>query len=155
MGGDGLNQGTFSFSLGGRYSVFNLRADGPTLYYKSATGVLFPDGHEIQTYTSPPELRSDENAGWWGRLLADNGPTELPAKRATAARVAGTGIIDQISRHAESADQQAPFWEWLRDTLNGPDFTGNDSLDVIDALAGHLQLDPPVTEKSAAADQLH
>ena len=110
--GERVQEDSGSFSIGGRYATFNLRTDGPTLYYKSATGVLFPDGHEIQTYTAPPELRSDENAGWWGRLLADDGPTDLPAKRATAARVAGTGIIDQISRHAESADQQAPFWEW-------------------------------------------
>jgi len=153
--GERVQEDSGSFSIGGRYATFNLRTDGPTLYYKSATGVLFPDGHEIQTYTAPPELRSDENAGWWGRLLADDGPTDLPAKRATAARVAGTGIIDQISRHAESADQQAPFWEWLQDTLNGPDFKSIDPLDVMDALVEQLQLDLPVTEKSAVADQLH
>ena len=152
LGDGGLDQGTFQFSLG-RYSTFNLRTEAPTRYVKSSTGVLYPDGHEIRTNAQAPDPSTSE--GLWNRLLDDGGRTRLPSGREAVATVAGNGIIDQISRSAESADRRTPFWEWLRGTLNSQDFKGIDPVEVLDALADHMALAPSVSETSNPDNQLH
>jgi len=143
------------------YPSFPLHKSGRTPYVHSNTGVLFPDGHEIQTNTKAPDSLPDGGGEVWNRIRQSKtrGSAIQGAWEASSDGLADADWLVESIALADGSEQPVgtvrEFWQWIRATLNGPQFTGIDPVDTLDALAHVLQLESPVSEGSNFQNQLH
>lgn len=146
------------FSL--RYPSFPLSQFGAVPYSQSNTGVLFPDGHEIDTrQNQAPAQIPDGGGAFWERLSQDgrhaavSGAWQAYEGRGMAEDWIQAALLEPGTNPGDT--RVSGFWIWLRDTLNSEPFQGIDPVDTLDALVDIFQLDGYQSERSGSPDRLH
>lgn len=139
---------------GTRYEPFRLRPDGVTLYLKSRSGALFPDGHEVKITQTAPSSVPDGGGAFWNRLR-DGGRRNALQNAARDNREDPKSVAWFTQRilkgEPEGRRGSVPdFWNWLRDKLNSKAFDGLLPEDTHDALAAIIGLETPVVENGEA-----
>lgn len=138
---------------GTRYEPFRLRPEGVTLYLKSRSGALFPDGHEVTITQTAPRSIPDGGGAFWNRLR-DGGRRSAIQDFAKASREDAKSVAwftQKILKGEPEGIRNSPseFWTWLRDKLNSRAFEGLLPEDTHDALAAIIGLESPVMESGS------
>jgi hypothetical protein len=151
----------FSIARSGmRYPEFRLSQFGPVPSLTSHTGVLYPDGHEIDlSQNQAPAQIPDGGGEFWNQLSKDG---RHAAVLGAWEAYEGRGLAEDWIRPAliePGANPTDPsvtgFWNWLRDTLNSDFFRGIDPVDTMDLLVDIFQLEWYASERDSGADQHH
>ncbi len=104
------------------YAPFRLRPDGVTLYIKSNTGALFPDGHEIKITGTPPNEIPDGGGAFWdglrngGRRAAIQRGINQPNEDPENFRWLASTL--QFHEGIGQKGDVASTWKWISDALN-------------------------------------
>jgi hypothetical protein len=151
----------FSIARSGmRYPEFRLSQFGPVPSLTSNTGVLYPDGHEIDlSQNQAPAQIPDGGGEFWNQLSKDG---RHAAVLGAWEAYEGRGLAEDWIRPAliePGANPTDPsvtgFWNWLRDTLNSDFFRGIDPVDTMDLLVDIFQLEWYASERDSGFDQHH
>lgn len=141
------------------YPSFRLREKGVTLYVKSKTGALFPDGHEILLTGQAPQEIPPGGGAFWNRLR-DGGRRNaiLDGIRQSREGSAEFRELAKIFLKSEGSDRTgsvADTWEWILGTLNSPALEGMDMEVIADQLPVIFGLDGVVSEEMARDSYLY
>lgn len=145
--------------VGPAYSSFRLRDEGVTLYVRSNTGALFPDGHEILLTGQAPREIPRGGGAFWNRLR-DGGRRNaiLDAIRQSGEGSAEFRALAKVFLKSEGSQRTgsvADTWDWILGTLNSPALEGMDMEVIADQLPVIFGLDGVVSEEMARDSYLY
>jgi hypothetical protein len=134
-----------------KYPALEVGTD-PVYYPNSRTGLIFPNGHEIQTDREAPDEVPAGGREIWDRISENGISSALSHQTGDGADADETAWLTDELAAMPGADKPmgvADAWRWIADALNSDALAGHDPVEVMDALAAVLDLPQPVTGFSA------